>query len=434
MIGPLRRLWQGAQAHVLWAVFALALLGVAGLGVYVAGWNLWAWHHYKKAEEAIARRRFDEALAHLDLTLSVWPKSGGTHFLAARTARRADKYDKAREHLQKCKDLGWVPEAVKLEAALTHAQRENPATVVGYLAACVEQDHPDSVYILEALTQGYMKNFQHGLALIYVNQWLERAPDDVQALFWRGMIRQRVYRIEEAREDFQRVVDLDPEHDLARLNLAEILLPRKDYRQALDHFEYLHEREPGEPYLVLGIARCKVGLGQLQEARQLLDVVLEAYPRNAAALAERGQLALSAGQTAEAEKWLRQAVAVDRSEPDTVYSLYLCLTQLGKTDEAREWQELYQRLTEDLKRMMDLGQEILKRPADPEPRLQMGLIFLRNGRDIDGLRWLDSALQLAEDHPATHLALADYFERKGRPEQASYHRSKAQGRPVAPGR
>jgi Tfp pilus assembly protein PilF len=52
----------------------------------------------------------------------------------------------------------------------------------------------------------------------------------------------------------------------------------------------------------------------------------------------------------------------------------------------------------------------------------MGMIFLRNGREKDGVAWLQTALQVDPSHAATHQALADYFERKGMKSEAAEHR------------
>ena len=50
-------------------------------------------------------------------------------------------------------------------------------------------------------------------------------------------------------------------------------------------------------------------MGQLEEARQLLDAMLADDPDRAPVLLERGRLALDMKQPAEAEAWLRRAVA-----------------------------------------------------------------------------------------------------------------------------
>src|SRR5262249_5457825 len=113
---------------------------------------------------------------------------------------------------------------------------------------------------------------------------------------------------------------------------------------------------------------------------------------------------------------------------------YLCLTQLKRLDDAKIWEGRYQRLKDDMDKMTKLSQTILQKPVDPDLRQQIGAIHLYHGRETEGLRWIDSALQIVPAHRASHQTLADYFERQGKKERADYHRRMAQGTAQAPTR
>jgi Tfp pilus assembly protein PilF len=58
------------------------------------------------------------------------------------------------------------------------------------------------------------------------------------------------------------------------------------------------------------------------------------------------------------------------------------------------------------------------------------MIFLKNGQDKEGLRWLASALQEDPAHRPTCQALADYYSRQGDAEAAERFRRLAQQPPV----
>jgi thioredoxin-like negative regulator of GroEL len=68
--------------------------------------------------------------------------------------------------------------------------------------------------------------------------------------------------------------------------------------------------------------------------------------------------------------------------------------------------------------------EIASRPHDPEARYRAAVIYLRNGKNDEGLRWLTSALHEDPRHQRTRQALAEYHERLGDPRRAA--------QPVAP--
>jgi tetratricopeptide (TPR) repeat protein len=429
VIDRFRDLYQSLRRHPSLSLLVLALLALIGIGGYITALYTWAQYNYWAAQRALERRDFTQARDRLERCLQVWPTSAATHFLAARAARRAGAYDDAERHLNACRQWNGVPEALELERALLRAQRGELPRVEGYLLHCVQKEHPDVLLILEALTRGYMKTYQLGQAIECLNGWLERQPDDVQALTWRGYAQDLVRRFDEALTDYRRAVELDPAAEEARLRLAELLLHSHQAQEALAHFEHLRHRRADSPVVLLGLARCRRELGQAEEARQLLETLLAKDPRDYLALTERGKLALEAGETVAAEAWLRQALAVSPAERETTYLLLQCLNRLGKKKEAEECQARLGEIDKDFKRIVEVTREILRSPDNPALRCEAGTILLRNGQPKEGLRWLDSALQQDPRHPETHRTLADYYARAGQPDVAAQHRRLAlQGR------
>src|SRR5262249_3978374 len=140
--------------------------------------------------------------------------------------------------------------------------------------------------------------------------WLDRWPDDVQALLWRGEVHERLLRKEEALAAYRRAVELSPDQDDTRLHFAELLLRARQPEEAAKHLDILPHRQPENTAVLLELARCRRLQGEAAEARMLLDAGLAADPNNAGLLSERGLLAVESGQPKEAEPWLRKAVAL----------------------------------------------------------------------------------------------------------------------------
>jgi tetratricopeptide (TPR) repeat protein len=406
-------------------VGVLGLVALLGCALYIAGWQIWGSYHYRAARQAIERRDFEEAHAHLALCLEVWPRSGETHFETARAARRAGRYADAERHLKICKELKWVPQATDLEYVLLQVQRGNPKAYEATALDWVQRDHPDSVLILEALAQGYLKNYDLIKAIQCLNLWLEKEPDTVQALIWRGDAFERMRRMDEAIEDYRRAAQIDPESDDARRLLGTFLVSSHHADDAAPHFERLYERHPDDPAILLGLARCKHELGQVEEALRLLDLLLEGDPRNPQALAERGKLALQHGDRDEAEAFLRKAADLAPHEQEIVFSFVLCLEQLGKVEEAKTWRARLTQIEADLDRMKEVMQKIRLTHQDPMLRLEAGKLLIQNGQNQEGLRWLDSALQQDPAHGPTRDFLAQYFEKRGDLRRAKYYRRTA---------
>jgi Flp pilus assembly protein TadD len=400
----------------------LILLVLLGLVFYLAALQIWASYHNRAAQLALAQHDFEKAQAHLALCLEVRPHSGETQFEAARAARRAGRYREADRYLRACKDLKWVPEATDLEYVLLEIQRGNLKANEMIATDWVQRGHPDSVLILEALGQGYLKNYDLMRAIDCLTLLLTKDPDNVQALVRRGDAFERMRSMDKAIADYRKAVDLDPENEEAQRLLAMFLIASHHAVDAVAHFEKLYERLPGDPEIILGLAQCKHELGQTEEAHRLLDLVLTANPRDPKALAERGKLALNRGDFDQAESWLRKAADLAPFEQANIFSFVLCLEHQGREKEAKKWRARLDQIEVDLDRMKDVMTRLRASPKDPMLRLEAGKLLIQNGQDQEGLRWLDSALQQDPTHRPTRDFLAQYFEKRGDVGRAKHYR------------
>jgi tetratricopeptide (TPR) repeat protein len=417
MSGPVHRRLTGR-----WRLaFILTLLTIIGFSGYSTGRSLWAEYHLRAARRALERREFARARQHLAVCLEVWPAHTETHLLAAQTTRRARDYREADRLLTTYRKLGGAPEAIRLEQALAQAQRGQFAEVEGPLWALVQDDPSNAPLALESLAQGYMQVYHWAKALNCLGLLLERQPEDAEVLTWRGWVWENMRQIPEALKDYRRAVELNPEHNEARLRLAEALLQSNLPQEALRHLEWVQEQQPTNPALLLGLFRCLQALNRPEEARRVLDQFSPQQMETAPVLTERGKLALSLGQTAEAEAWLRQALVRAPYERETNYQMVLCLYRAGKTDEAKVVQTKLKQIEADIERLERLFTEMVKDPRALSVRYEAGRILLDNGQDQDGLRLLQGVLEEDARHVPTHQALAKYFARIGDGARARYH-------------
>jgi tetratricopeptide (TPR) repeat protein len=419
-----RRPWR----TLCWAGLLL-LLGLAGY----AGWHyararyLEPRAHFAAAERDLEQLAFPDALAHLRLCAQAWPDDLPTHFLLARTARRAGHFAEAEEELVLCERLqaeqpSTRPVATRLEWALLEAQRGRLVAVEGYLRGRLRDEDPDSLLILETLSWELMRGNRLREAWTFLNLWLQQKPDDYEAMVRRGWVAEHLFDFAAALQDYGHALAIDPRQDNVRQRLAELLVDKKRAAEALEHLEILRQHQPENPAVLVCYARCQHLLGKVQEATRLVDAVLKQDPRNARALGERGLLALEADQPTLAERLLRQAVDLDPSNGVLIYNLHHCLERLGKHAEAKQALARLNETAVELQRMEQFTQQVMHKPHDPSLRYEVGKIFLRNGFIKEGLYWLDTALTEDPRHRPTHEALADFFERQGNREQAAYHR------------
>jgi len=414
------------------ALFALVVLCLFGLATY-RGWVhartafIEPRARWQAAQVAIDRRDFSEAITHLKACVRAWPDDVPTHFLLARTERRAGKLDEAEEHLVACQRLmarqeGAIGPDTNLEWALLKAERGGLAEVENHLQTRLRESHPDSLLILETLSWNTMWSGRLKEAHRYLEMWLKRQPSDHEALVRRGWVFEHLFNGPGAIDDYKAALASQPDDDDVRLRVTQLLLGANQPADAFEYLQPLMQTRGSEPDVAVCLARYQRLMGEIEQSEKTLTKLLGSHSGNPQATAELGMLAMEKGQMGEAERLLRDAYAKDPQNRLVTYSLGQCLEKLGKRDEVKKIKEAMERQETAAKRMDQLIQDVMKHPYDPSLRHEVGMIFLQNGFSEDGLRWLRTALQVDPSHRATHQSLAEYFERSGKTEEAARHR------------
>jgi tetratricopeptide (TPR) repeat protein len=416
------------------ALALLVLLGLTAFGAWVAGINLWAGYHFRAARHAIDHYHDTEAIAHLEACLTVWPHDPETLLLAARAARRLGDFARAESFQIQYRDACGVEDNdLMLEDLLLLAQRGEVDTVRRSCRTLVEDDHPQAPLVLEAMTNGYLRQFRLRDALACLDEWLKRQPDNPQALFLKGRVYDQGLNLSEARASYRRALQLDPERDDARLYLAGKLLDLVQAAEALPHLKYLRKRLPNNPLVPVLLARCCKLLRQPEEAERILDEMLSRFPNDSLALAERGGLALDRGRPKDAVAWLRRAAEQGPGNYEAHYRLFQALTQTGQIDAARKIEERLRQMKHDIDRIQEIvTRKMQEAPHDPALHYEAGTIALRAGAVDEGLRWLQSALKEDPQYLPAHRALAEFYERVGHTGHAARHRRALEAARQAP--
>jgi predicted Zn-dependent protease len=294
------------------------------------------------------------------------------------------------------------------------------------LRAYIEQGHPESLQILEALSVGCLASYRFGAADSYLSKWIELAPDDFQAHVWRSMAKERLDDAPGARADAQQAAALAPNSFAAQLRLGQVLLQSTDYQAAEKVYERLWERHPHDPLVAMGLAQAKVKLNpQGGEAARILDDLVARYPDDPPVLLERGRLALQLGEADRAERWLRKAVGFVPWEYESQYALLQALRQQRKLADAAVVEKTVRRLEEVGHRLHELNDEFKRQPEDLSVHCAIAQIYLDEGNSKEAINWLQAALKLDSHHPLANQLLAAYYEKIGEPGKAVRYRQAA---------
>jgi tetratricopeptide (TPR) repeat protein len=415
-------------------ILALALLALGG-GGYLAGRQLWALGHWRQARQALDDGDAQLALAGLGKCLQVWPNDAEARLLLARAHALAGDREEAFRHLHAWKDAtgdaaGAAFEALLLDATLGRLEQAEEA-----LRRQAEAGHPETRRIREALVRGCLARQRDEEAERLATEWIDAAPEDWRPWFLRAVARSQASRqllstaFDRAKRDFERALELKPDHAPARFLLGNAHVMTGQFREALPHLETFCRQKPEEWPGVVALARCRRGLGQVEEARQALDAWLAGHEGTAEVFLLRGEVATDLNRPEEALDYCRRAEALAPAHEKTLYHLALALRALGRTEEANAYEQKWRSRQELTKRLQELEQVAAREPRNVSVRHEAGAAALRLGQEESGLRWLAGALQIDPGHRPTHEALADHFHHKGNHQAAAFHRRLAEQGP-----
>jgi len=378
--------------------------------------------HLMAAERAVKKDELAEALRHVNLCLKDWPDKADVHLLAARINRLLADYAKVEKHLAECKRIQGATKRIQLEWLLLRSRCGELSEVEPGLLRLLEQKHPESLLIREALADAYMRELRLWAAHACLQQWLEQEPDSIRALSWRGWVRERFGDQEGAREDYHRVLKLTPGNSAIRLRLVQLLLGSKEVMEAQRHLRILLETCRKDVGVRLALAECRHLQGKGEEAEKLLDAILKEAPQNSGACYQRGRLA---AEPAEREKWFHRAVKLDSNNVEARYALYLSLQQQGRKKEAATELQRFKKASGDDRKLKELLRKLERSPNDADQLTTVSEIFLRRHDEEMARPFLLRAVAADPRHRKAHDLLARYYESKRQPQEAAKHRNLA---------
>jgi tetratricopeptide (TPR) repeat protein len=378
------------------------------------------------ARQLIAEGKYQEASVPLDRWLKAKPDAAEAHFLAARGAIGLRLFDFGLAGLSKAQSLGYPSEAVNRERgiALARAGRLTEAEpILRKVLVAGSRKNPDPEAD-EALAKCYLESFQLSAAEEAIKRWINDAPRDARAYYWKGEIGRRMTDREQADliNDFEQALRLDPGHDKARLALGELYLKAHRLDDAAREYTTHLVGHPDDPEACLALGQIAAERGQDEEAVRLLDRALELAPRDNRSLIERGKLDFRRGKTASALAFFDRAIQVDAAEPEVHYQRSLVLARLGRTTDAKAEQQASVRLRQDKNELDQLLKKLHQSPNDVDLQFNAARWLFDHGHPEEGLRWAEKILHERPRHPETNRLLAEYYDKQGKRGLANFYR------------
>lgn len=248
-------------------------------------------------------------------------------------------------------------------------------------------------------------------------------PDYVAGLVNLGNIFLELNRLDEARENFAAALAIDRDNPAANYGLGQVGIARRDYADAVKHFEKTLAAVPSATRVHYSLAMAYRGLGETEKARahlaqqgtvgvRVLDPLVDSLQERVQGerlFLSRGKVAFEAQRYADAAVEFRKAVA---AKPDSVtarVNLGATLVQLGDLNAAAE----------------QFAEAIRIEPRNANAHYNLAVILARQNKHDEAIEQLRSALGIdAQDLPARFL-LAQELLKSERGDEALVEYSRA---------
>jgi len=104
------------------------------------------------------------------------------------------------------------------------------------------------------------------------SEYLETRPDDLEILYARSLVAERLDRVDQTEKDLRAVLKMEPDNTRALNALGYTLADRTDrYDEALEYVQKAFDQTPDDPAVIDSMGWVLYRLGRLQEARDHLQ-------------------------------------------------------------------------------------------------------------------------------------------------------------------
>ena len=202
------------------------------------------------------------------------------------------------------------------------------AVVIGPVIEALLSGLPRSPFLLLVLfilLRGYFSDIIGGhRARAAFKQNLESAtlnPADASAHYNLGLIHQGRGELDQARERFERALQIDPEEVDASYQLGRIARQQKRYADAIQNFEHVVMRNQAHSQHEVWreVAATYIAAGQFEDARTALDQFLEHRPSDPEGLYLMGRAHAGLGHKREATSLMQACIEAVKTAPAYKY-------------------------------------------------------------------------------------------------------------------
>jgi predicted Zn-dependent protease len=220
---------------------------------------------------------------------------------------------------------------------------------------------------------------------------------------------------------YRAALERDPNHDQARLRLADALRSGHRSDEAKVEYSLYIKRRPEDPLGYYGAGQNALQLGNLNEAASYLDQALSLNQADPVVMGARATVDIRRGCLNSALALLDQAVKLDPFDSTNRYQRMLVLFRQGKRGAAESEQVQIEQIHKDEKEFSEISLLLRGSPLDAKLRSRAAQWLMDHGHEAEAVDWAKLVLRTAPSDPTMNRLLADFYRRTGNVGLANFH-------------
>lgn len=202
----------------------------------------------RKYREAMISFEYVSKIAEYDIFKGL--VDTGIIYNAGLAAYNAEIYEKAVKHFTTCKEMDYGGVNLYLLLKNTYASMNDSVNILQILKEAFEK-FPEEKEVLVQLVNYHISAGMNNEALDFLKIAKEKDPDNATYFFAEGLIYDRIGKVKNAKNAYQRSIDLDPDLFTSQYNLGALIFNQgvimvEEANKILDNEKYTAAREAAD--------------------------------------------------------------------------------------------------------------------------------------------------------------------------------------------
>jgi tetratricopeptide (TPR) repeat protein len=359
--------------------------------------------YYDLARAQFGSRQWQSGLEHLQTAYGLAPGSFPIGLALATYDVEHGQKESARSVLQKLVTIAPADATSQLQIGTLFLKDDMQDAAMTHFENAMRQD-PQSGRVLLALAREDAKE-QHYESALQILQ-IARASTENSAAWHEvaGEAYLKLGRPEEAAEEFQKVIGLEPGNVDGILQLGEVFVANNDSPAAAALFGAAVKFLPRSPRVWFGLGVAYLGETRYNDAVKSLETSLELDPKLEPAYVVLSLGYSEAGQWNLVQKTAKRLIVLN---PQNSMGYYYEAVALLRSDSSGAPNDEAEKL---LRRSMSLDEQ------NPEPRYELVKLLLREGKKQAAFQELQRIALAAPDFAPAHYELFRFYRGAGQAE------------------